>query len=88
MRLYNFLLPLTMAWATNGAVLNAYAKPENDFAVGGLLAPRKCPNFAGTDTGKLLGTEVKGCGWKLGLICASLAVGCPTGCLAAMIETG
>ena len=77
-----------VAWATNGAVLNAYPNAENDLAVRALLVPKKCPNFAGTDTKKLLGAELKGCSWEAGLICASLAVGCPTGCLAAMIETG
>lgn len=88
MRSSNFLLPLMMAWATNGAVLNAYPNAESDLAERALLVPSKCPNFAGTDTAKLLGANLQGCGWEAGLICASLAVGCPTGCLAAMIETG
>ena len=85
---YVFLLVLTMAWATHGAVLNAYPSADNDLAERTVLKSSKCPNLAGTDTEKLLGANLKGCSWEEGLICASLAVGCPTGCLAALIETG
>lgn len=77
-----------MAWATIGAVLDVHPSADPELAARALYKPSKCPNLAHTDTMKLLGADLKGCSWEEGLICASLAVGCPTGCAAAMIETG
>lgn len=47
----------------------------------------RCPNFAKTDPERYLGDlQAINCNWKLALICASLLLGCPAGCIAVVIE--
>lgn len=54
------------------------------------LLNASCPDWKKIDPPeRILGPVANGrCSWQATLICASLLVGCPTGCIAAAMEVG
>lgn len=73
--------------------LNVRDLPDTDNVVdleARALMKATCPDFNKIELAvKNLGPSLKArCSWKATLICASLLVGCPAGCIAAAMEGG